>query len=78
MTTPRKPRPYETETDQRRTEKENLTVTVDLSKETGVKPSFLTQVKKISLSVHTHLNSFFSNYFKPIQTGFVGFLLIFL
>lgn len=36
MTTPRKPRPQEPETDRRRTEKENITVTVDLSKQTGV------------------------------------------
>lgn len=39
MTTPRKPRPQETETDRRRTEKENLTVTVDLSRQMGVKPT---------------------------------------
>lgn len=37
MTTPRKPRPHEAETDRRRTEKENLTVTVELSKQTGVR-----------------------------------------
>jgi len=37
VTTPRKPRPHEPETDRRRTEKENFTVTVDLSKPVGVR-----------------------------------------
>lgn len=37
MTTPRKPRPHEPETDRRKTEKENFTVTVDLSKVSGVR-----------------------------------------
>lgn len=37
MTTPRKPRPHEPETDRRKAEKENFTVTVDLSKPMGVR-----------------------------------------
>ncbi|XP_075330685.1 coiled-coil domain-containing protein 9 [Odontesthes bonariensis] len=37
VTTPRKPRPHEPETDRRRTEKENFTVTVDVSKPAGEK-----------------------------------------
>lgn len=37
VTTPRKPRPHEPETDRRKTEKENFTVTVDLSKPAGVR-----------------------------------------
>ncbi|KAK5869168.1 hypothetical protein PBY51_010120 [Eleginops maclovinus] len=37
VTTPRKPRPHEPETDRRKTDKENFTVTVDLSKQTGDK-----------------------------------------
>ncbi|CAJ1064831.1 coiled-coil domain-containing protein 9 isoform X3 [Xyrichtys novacula] len=37
VTTPRKPRPHEPETDRRRTEKENFTVTVDMTKVSGEK-----------------------------------------
>uniref|UniRef100_A0A8D3BCP6 Coiled-coil domain containing 9 n=1 Tax=Scophthalmus maximus TaxID=52904 RepID=A0A8D3BCP6_SCOMX len=38
VTTPRKPRPHEPEADRRKTEKENFTVTVDLSKPTNEGP----------------------------------------
>lgn len=37
VTTTRKPRPHEPESERRKTEKENFTVTVDLSKPAGVK-----------------------------------------
>lgn len=37
VTTPRKPRPHEPETDRRRMEKENFTIMVDLSKPSGVR-----------------------------------------
>lgn len=37
VTTARKPRPHEPETDRRKAEKDNFTVTVDLSKPTGVR-----------------------------------------
>ncbi|KAI9536876.1 hypothetical protein NQZ68_030115 [Dissostichus eleginoides] len=36
VTTQRKPRPHEPEADRRKTDKENFTVTVDLSKQTGL------------------------------------------
>lgn len=39
MTTHRKPRAHESDPERRKIEKENLTVTVDLSKPSGVRPS---------------------------------------
>lgn len=39
MTTHRKPRAHEPDSERRKIEKENLTVTVDLSKPSGVRPS---------------------------------------
>lgn len=39
VTTPRKPRAHEPDPERRKVEKENLTVTVDLSKPSGVRPS---------------------------------------
>lgn len=58
MTTPRKPRPQEAETDRRKTEKENFSVTVDLSKQTGVRHYVDPKLKKNKIMTphhnHTH------------------------
>lgn len=61
MTTPRKPRPQEAETDRRKTEKENFTVTVDLSKQTGVRhyvdPKLCKKNHDTSLQSHTNTHT---------------------